>query len=102
MRVGTHHPQPMKMDFYPLNFLKQDKSPPEAVLKNYSKSQKNHKMKNQIALDFKLVVLHSEHTIWNALVHIFCYNFRSMLFSMIVKKCTKYTILYVHCVDVLI
>jgi hypothetical protein len=86
MRVGTHHPQPMKMDFYPLNFLKQDKSPPEAVLKNYSKSQKNHKMKNQIALDFKLVVLHSEHTIWNALVHIFCYNFRSMLFSMIVKN----------------
>jgi hypothetical protein len=26
-------------------------------------------MKNQILLDFKLVVLHSEHIIWNALVH---------------------------------
>jgi hypothetical protein len=65
-------------------------------LKNYNKSQKNHKMKNQIVLDFKLVVLHSEHTIWNALVHIFCCNFRSILFSITVKKCTKYTILYVH------
>jgi hypothetical protein len=43
-------------------------------------------MKNQIVLDFKLVVLRSEHTIWNTLVHIFCYNFRSMLFSITVKK----------------
>jgi hypothetical protein len=59
-------------------------------------------MKNQIVLDFKLGVLRSEHTIWNALVHIFCCNFRSMLFFVIVKKCTKHTILYVHCVDVLI
>jgi hypothetical protein len=59
-------------------------------------------MKNQIVLDFKLVVLRSEHIIWNALVHIFCYNFRSMLFSIAVKKYTKYTILYVHCVDVLV
>jgi hypothetical protein len=75
---------------------------PEAVLKNHNKSQKKHKMKNQIVLDFKLVVLRSEHTIWNTLVHIFCYNFRSMLFSIIVKKYIKYTILYVHCVDVLI
>jgi hypothetical protein len=52
-----------------MNFLKQDKTLPEAVLKNHSKSQKNHKMKNQNVLDFKLVVLRSEHTIWNALVH---------------------------------
>jgi hypothetical protein len=59
-------------------------------------------MKNQIVLDFKLVVLRSEHIIWNVLVHIFCCNFRSMLFSITVKKCTKYTILYGHCVDVLI
>jgi hypothetical protein len=45
------------------------------------------------------------------LVHIFCYNFRSILFSIIVKICNKYTKLYVllhikkiyvHCVDVLI
>jgi hypothetical protein len=41
----------------------QDKSPPEAVLKNHIKSQKNHKMKNQIVLDFKLVVLRIEHII---------------------------------------
>jgi hypothetical protein len=27
MRVGTHHPHPMKMIFYPLTFLKHDKSP---------------------------------------------------------------------------
>jgi hypothetical protein len=50
----------MKIDFLPLNFLKRDKSPPEAVLKNHIKSQKN-----QIVLDFKLVVLRNEHTIWN-------------------------------------
>jgi hypothetical protein len=56
MRVGNH-PQSMKMNFLP------DKSPPELVLKNHIKSQKNHKMKNQIVLDFKLVVLRSEHTI---------------------------------------
>jgi hypothetical protein len=43
-------------------------------------------MKNQIVLDFKLVVLRSEYTIWNTLVHIFCYNFRSMFFSIIVKN----------------
>jgi hypothetical protein len=36
----------MKIDFLPLNFLKQGKSPPEAVLKN-------HKMKNPIVLDSK-------------------------------------------------
>jgi hypothetical protein len=60
-------------------------------------------MKNQIVLDFKLVVLRSEHTTWNTLVHIFCYNFRSMLFLHNCKnKYTKYTILYVHCADVLI
>jgi hypothetical protein len=81
-----HTPQPMKLDFLPLNFLKRDKSPREAVLKNHNKSHKNHKMKNQIVLDFKLVVLRSEHTIWNTSVHIFCYNFRSMLFSITVKK----------------
>jgi hypothetical protein len=39
--------------FYPLNFLKQDKSPPKAVLKNHSKSQKNHKRENPIVLDSK-------------------------------------------------
>jgi hypothetical protein len=82
---NTSPPNLWKWIFYPMNFLKQDKSPPEAVLKNHSKSPKNHKMKNQIVLDFKLV-LRSEHIIWNALVHIFCCNFRSMLFSIIVKK----------------
>jgi hypothetical protein len=49
--------------FYPLNFLKLDKSPPKAVFKKHNKSRKNHKMKNQIALNFKLVVICSEHTI---------------------------------------
>jgi hypothetical protein len=58
-------------------------------------------MKNQIVLDFKLVFLRSEHTIQNALVHIFYCNFRSMFFSITVN-CTKYTILYVHYVDVII
>jgi hypothetical protein len=39
--------------FYPLNFIKQANSPPEAVLKNYIKSQKNHKMETPIVLDSK-------------------------------------------------
>jgi hypothetical protein len=92
----------MKIDFLPLELSKTGQITPEAILKNHSKSQKNRKMKNQIVLDFKLVVLRSKHTIWDTLLHIFCYNFRSMPFSITVKKCTKYTILYVHCVDVLI
>jgi hypothetical protein len=53
MRAGTHHRQLMKMDFLPLNFLKREKSPPRAVLKNHSKLQKNLKMKNPIVLDSK-------------------------------------------------
>jgi hypothetical protein len=47
MRVGTHHPQSMKMNFLTpqlskpgQNFLKQDKSSPEAILKNHNKSHK--------------------------------------------------------------
>jgi hypothetical protein len=43
----------MKMDFFTPELLKQDKSPPKAVLKNHSKSQKNHKMENSIVLDYK-------------------------------------------------
>jgi hypothetical protein len=59
------------MDFLPPELCKTGQITPEALLKNHNKSQKNHKMKNQIVLDFKLVVLRSEHTTWNALVHIF-------------------------------
>jgi hypothetical protein len=69
--------------FYPPQLSKIGQVNSEVVLKNHNKSQKNHKMKNQIVLDFKLVVIHSEHTICNVLVHIFCYNFRSMLFRYI-------------------
>jgi hypothetical protein len=47
-------------------------------------------MKYQIVLDFKLEVPRSEHTIWNALVHIFV---------IILNLCFSP---YVHCVDVLI
>jgi hypothetical protein len=73
------------MDFLPPQLSKIGQITPEAVLKRHNKSQKNHKMKNQIALDFKLAVIHSEHTIQNALVHIFCCNFSSMLLSIIIK-----------------
>jgi hypothetical protein len=66
MRVGTHHPQPMKIDFLPPQLSKIRQITPVGVLKNHNKSQKNHKMKNQTVLDFKFVVLRSEHTIWNA------------------------------------
>jgi hypothetical protein len=61
----------MKMDLLPPELSKTGQITPEAVLKNHSKSQKNHKMKNPIVLNFKLVVLRSEHTIWNTLIHIF-------------------------------
>jgi hypothetical protein len=53
MRVGTHHPQPMKIDFLPPELSKTGQITPEVVLKNKSKSQKNHKMKNPIVLDSK-------------------------------------------------
>jgi hypothetical protein len=54
MRVGIHHPSTYENGFfYPLNFLKQDKSPTKTVLKNHSKSQKNHRMENPIVLDSK-------------------------------------------------
>jgi hypothetical protein len=53
MRVGTHHLKTYENGSHPLDFLKQDKSPSKAVLKNHSKSQKNHKMENPIALDSK-------------------------------------------------
>jgi hypothetical protein len=87
MRVGIHHHPTYENEFfYSLKFLKHDKSPPESILKNHSKSQKNHKIENQIVLDFKLIGLCREHTILNALVHIFCCNFRSILFSITVKN----------------
>jgi hypothetical protein len=60
----------MKLYFLPPELSKTGQITPEAVLKNHNKSQKNHKMKNQIVLDFKLVVLRSESIIWNVLVHI--------------------------------
>jgi hypothetical protein len=50
---NTSPPNLRKWIFYPLNFLKRGKSPPEAVLKNHNKSQKNHKMENPIVLDSK-------------------------------------------------
>jgi hypothetical protein len=46
-------PNLCKLIFYPPNFLKQDKSPSKAVLKNYSKLQKNHKVESPIVLDSK-------------------------------------------------
>jgi hypothetical protein len=45
MMVGTHHPQPMKMDFLPSELSKTGQITPKAVLKNHSKSQKIIKWK---------------------------------------------------------
>ena len=55
--------------YHPLNFSKPVKLPPKSVLKNHSKSQKNHKIKNSIVLDSKWVDLHNEYIIWYILVH---------------------------------
>jgi hypothetical protein len=41
-------PQPMKMDFLAPELSKTRQITPESVLKNHSKSQKNHKMKNKL------------------------------------------------------
>jgi hypothetical protein len=46
-KVGTHHLQPMKMDFLLFELSKTGKSSPEVVLKNHSKS-KNIKCKNKL------------------------------------------------------
>jgi hypothetical protein len=59
-------------------------------------------MKIQIVLDFKLVVLRSEHIIWNTLVQFCRCNFRSMLFFVVIKNVLKHIILYVHRVELLI
>jgi hypothetical protein len=37
MMFGTHHPQPMKMDFLPPERSKTEQITPKAVLKNHSK-----------------------------------------------------------------
>jgi hypothetical protein len=43
----------MKMDFLSPEVSKIGQITPKAVLKNHSKSQKNHKMENPIVLDSK-------------------------------------------------
>jgi hypothetical protein len=75
--VATHHPQLMRMDvFLPPELSSCNASPPTyengcVFTPELSRTGQNHKMKIQFVLDFKLVVLCSEHTIWDALVHIF-------------------------------
>jgi hypothetical protein len=51
---------------------------------SFEKSQKIHKMENQIVLDFKWVDLPNERIIWNALVQFFVCSFRSMFFFVAV------------------
>jgi hypothetical protein len=43
----------MKMNFYPPELSKTGQITPKAVLKNHSKSQKNHKIENPVVLDSK-------------------------------------------------
>ena len=59
---GLHNPQPMKRSISPSELSKTGQIIP-LVLKNHSKSQKNHKIKNLIVLDSKWVDLHSEYII---------------------------------------
>jgi hypothetical protein len=51
MGVGLHNPQPMKRSVSPPELCKTGQITPITILKNHSKSQKNHKMKNPIVLD---------------------------------------------------
>jgi hypothetical protein len=48
-----HNPQPMKQSISPPEVFKTDQITPKAILKNHSKSQKNHKIENPIVLDSK-------------------------------------------------
>jgi hypothetical protein len=52
MRVGTHHPPTYEMDFLPPELSKTGQITPEVVLKNHSKSQKNHKMEKSNCVGF--------------------------------------------------
>jgi hypothetical protein len=70
-----------KWIFYSLNFLKQDKSPLKLFWKIILNHRKIIKLENPIVLDSKWVHLHNEQRIWYVL---------------------KYSILYVHCVELLI
>jgi hypothetical protein len=72
-------------------------------LKNHSKSQKNHKMKNIILLDFTWVDLHSEYIIWYALVQQnWSPNYKKKKIKINNKNFVlNHIVLYVHCVDLL-
>ena len=72
MGGGLHNPPNYETVYItPWTFQNRSNYPPKAVLKNNSKSQKNHKIENPIVLDSKWVDLHNEHIIWYALVHFF-------------------------------
>jgi hypothetical protein len=87
MRGRLRNPQPMKRMYHSLDFSKPIKLPLEQFWNNHSKSQKICKMKNPIVLDLEWVNLHNDHIIWYACF--FCCSFRSILFFVAVKKCTK-------------
>ena len=53
MGVDYITPKPMKRSISPPKLSNTSQITPKSVLKNHSKSQKNHKMKNQIVLDSK-------------------------------------------------
>jgi hypothetical protein len=59
-------------------------------------------MENPIALDLEWVDLHSEHTIWYALVHVFTAMKKSIDLKLHQKIYNKHSVLYVHYVDLLI
>jgi hypothetical protein len=88
MRVGTHHPQPMKMDFfYPLYFLKQNKSHPKAVLKFIVNHRKIIKWKIQLCW-----ILNEYICTMNiyGIFSTFCYSCGEKYRSKVIMKiCTK-------------
>ena len=71
MGGGIHNPPTYETVYITPELFKTDQITPKPVLKNHSKSQKNHKMKNPIVLDSKWVELHSEDIIWYASIHFF-------------------------------
>jgi hypothetical protein len=86
-----------------MNFLKQDKTLPEAVLKNHSKSQKNHKMKKSKCVGLQI----SSSTQWAYNMECFstfCYSYGEKHRSKITTKkyVLKHSILYAYCVELLI
>ena len=97
MEGGVHNPNLWNGLYYLLNFSKPVKLSPKVVLKNHSKPQKNHKIKNPVVLDSKWVDLHSKYIIWYALIYFFTAMKKSIDLKLQQKNTKVYHIMCLLC-----